>query len=151
MGRLRIWTFVLAGQAQPDLREPMVFFGNVELCAARGRQRSVSKQNASQSLDTNIRTGETGRWDSTEHTNRGMDQMSTGMSRRHFLTHLAGYSALALPTMQFVRGLRGAEEKLKKENKSLIVFWMGGGPSHMDLWDLKPESPNGGEFKQIET
>jgi len=73
------------------------------------------------------------------------------MSRRHFLTHLAGYSALALPTMQFVRGLRGAAEDLKKQNKSLIVFWMGGGPSHMDLWDLKPESQNGGEFKPIDT
>src|SRR5437879_6182032 len=73
------------------------------------------------------------------------------MNRRHFLSHLAGYSAMAIPGMQFLSGLRAAEDKLKKENKSLIVFWMGGGPSHMDLWDLKPESPNGGEFKQIET
>jgi hypothetical protein len=53
--------------------------------------------------------------------------------------------------MQFLQGLRAAEQKLKKENKSLIIMWMGGGPSHMDLWDLKPDSQNGGEFKPIET
>src|SRR5437899_30749 len=73
------------------------------------------------------------------------------MNRRHFLSHLAGYSAMAIPGMQFRSGLRAAEDKLKKESKSLIIFWMGGGPSHMDLWDLKPGSQNGGEFKPIDT
>jgi hypothetical protein len=34
---------------------------------------------------------------------------------------------------------------------SVILIWQGGGPSHMDLWDLKPGSQNGGEFKEIET
>ena len=53
--------------------------------------------------------------------------------------------------MQFLSGLRAAETTLKKENKSLIILWMGGGPSHMDLWDLKPGSQNGGEFKPIKT
>src|SRR6202790_3410185 len=77
--------------------------------------------------------------------------MTSGMSRRHFLTHVAGASALAVPGLQFINGLRAAETKLKKENKSLVIFWMGGGPSHMDLWDLKPGSQNGGEFKEIET
>jgi len=28
---------------------------------------------------------------------------------------------------------------------------MGGGPSHMDLWDLKPGQPTGGDFKPIKT
>jgi hypothetical protein len=77
--------------------------------------------------------------------------MSRGMNRRHFLTHVAGASALAVPGMQFLQGLRAAEAKLKKENKSLVVFWMSGGPSHMDLWDLKPGQPTGGEFKPIKT
>ncbi len=77
--------------------------------------------------------------------------MMTGMTRRHFLTHVAGASALAVPGMQFLSGLRAAEPMLKKENKSLIILWMGGGPSHMDLWDLKPGSQNGGEFKPIKT
>lgn len=77
--------------------------------------------------------------------------MQTGMSRRHFLSHVAGAAALAVPSVGFVQGLRAVETKLKKENKSLVIFWMGGGPSHMDLWDLKPGAPTGGEFKQIKT
>jgi hypothetical protein len=73
------------------------------------------------------------------------------MNRRHFLQHAATASALALPTFNFVQGLRAAEDKLKKENKSLVIFWMGGGASHMDLWDLKPGASTGGEFKPIKT
>src|SRR5262245_4371558 len=77
--------------------------------------------------------------------------MNTGMNRRHFLKHVAGFSALAVPSLQFLHGLRAAEDKLKKENKSLIIFWMGGGPSHMDLWDLKPGAQTGGDFKPRKT
>jgi hypothetical protein len=74
-----------------------------------------------------------------------------GMTRRHFLTHVAGASAVVVSGLQFLHGLKAAETKLKKENKSLIILWMGGGPSHMDLWDLKPGSQNGGEFKPIKS
>jgi hypothetical protein len=28
--------------------------------------------------------------------------------------------------------------------KSVIWLWMGGGPSQLDTWDPKPDSPNGG-------
>jgi hypothetical protein len=77
--------------------------------------------------------------------------MSAGMNRRHFLKHVATASALAVPGMQFWQGLRAAAPKLKKDNKSLIILWMGGGPSHMDLWDLKPGAQTGGEFKPIKT
>src|SRR6266478_7322374 len=77
--------------------------------------------------------------------------MAFPMNRRHFMKHLAGLSALAIPGMQFVQRLRAAESTLKKEGKSLIVLWMGGGPSHMDLWDLKPGEATGGEFKPMKT
>ena len=60
------------------------------------------------------------------------------MNRRHFMQHVAGASALAGPSIGFIRSLKAAEENLKKQGKSLVIFWMGGGPSHMDLWDLKP-------------
>jgi hypothetical protein len=73
------------------------------------------------------------------------------MNRRHFLAHVAGASALAIPGLSFWNGLRAAETALKKENKSLIILWMGGGPSHLDTWDPKPDSENGGEFKPIKT
>ncbi|MFN5291526.1 MAG: DUF1501 domain-containing protein [Gemmataceae bacterium] len=75
----------------------------------------------------------------------------SNMNRRHFMQHMAGASAMMLPAAKFMQGIRAAESKLKKENKSLIIFWMGGGPSHMDLWDLKPGEQTGGEFKPIKT
>jgi len=72
-------------------------------------------------------------------------------NRRHFLKHMAGFSLMALPGMQFIQRLRAAEPVLKKANKSIIVLWMSGGPSHMDTWDLKPGTDTGGEFKAIKT
>jgi Protein of unknown function (DUF1501) len=72
-------------------------------------------------------------------------------SRRHFLKHVAGLSALAVPGASFVQSLRAAAPELKKKHKSLILLWMPGGPSTIDLWDLKPDSPNAGEFRPIKT
>ena len=74
-----------------------------------------------------------------------------GMTRRHFFGHMAT-TALALPAMQFFGSMQAQAAELKRNNKSCILLWMGGGPSHMDTWDLKPESEkNGGEFKPIAT
>ena len=73
------------------------------------------------------------------------------MNRRHFLRHVASASALAVPGMQFWQELRAAAPKLKKNNKSVIILWMGGGPATIDLWDLKPGEQTGGEFKPIKT
>jgi Protein of unknown function (DUF1501) len=71
--------------------------------------------------------------------------------RRHFFKHMAGLSLMAASGSSFVGGLRAAEKSLKKNHKSLIILWMGGGPSTIDLWDMKPGHANGGEFKPIET
>src|SRR6266404_7579376 len=73
------------------------------------------------------------------------------MNRRHFLSHVAGLSALALPGMNFMKAMAKDAPELKRKGKSLIVLWMGGGPSTIDLWDLKPGAPTGGEFKPIST
>jgi hypothetical protein len=73
------------------------------------------------------------------------------MNRRHFLKHVAGAAAVTVPGLEFLQGLRAAAPELKKTSKSLVIFWMGGGPSHMDLWDVKPGQPTGGEFKNIKT
>src|SRR5262249_10597095 len=34
---------------------------------------------------------------------------------------------------------------------SVIIMWMGGGPATIDIWDLKPGRPTGGEFREIQT
>ena len=82
-----------------------------------------------------------------------LDDLTTprGMTRRHFLGHLAT-TAMAVPAMQFVSALQAQGQAVRKANKSCILLWMGGGPSHLDTWDLKPESEkNGGPFHPIAT
>ena len=74
-----------------------------------------------------------------------------GMSRRHFTSHLAGAAALATPATAFTNTLLANAADMKKRHKAAILLWMGGGPSTMDIWDLKPGAPTGGEFKQIST
>ncbi|MCS6977982.1 MAG: DUF1501 domain-containing protein [Gemmatales bacterium] len=67
------------------------------------------------------------------------------------MRHLAGFSLMAGPSLAFVQRLIAAAPQMKRDRKSLIILWMGGGPSHMDLWDMKPDSPNGGAFKPMKT
>ena len=74
-----------------------------------------------------------------------------GMTRRHFMSHLAGASALALPAISFTNTLMASATDMKKRHKSAIMLWMGGGPATIDIWDLKPGAPTGGEFKPIAT
>ena len=62
----------------------------------------------------------------------------SGMTRRHFMQHLAGASALALPAISFTNALAANSADLKKRHKSAILLWMGGGPATIDIWDLKP-------------
>jgi hypothetical protein len=38
-----------------------------------------------------------------------------------------------------------------RRKRSCILLWMNGGPSQMDTFDLKPGTPNGGPFKEIDT
>ncbi len=68
-------------------------------------------------------------------------------NRRHFLKHMAGLSLMAFPAFRFLQGIQAFAKELKKDNKSLIILWMSGGPPTIDLWDMKPGQPTGGEFK----
>ena len=45
---------------------------------------------------------------------------------------------------------RAAAADKKTPKRSCILLWMNGGPSTIDLWDLKPNHENGGPYKQIE-
>ncbi|AMV17469.1 DUF1501 domain-containing protein [Planctomyces sp. SH-PL14] len=64
----------------------------------------------------------------------------TVQSRRWFLkAGLAGLGGLMSPSL-----LRaGTEAAATKPNskKSVILIWLSGGPSHIDMWDPKPEAP----------
>src|SRR5688500_1495940 len=69
-------------------------------------------------------------------------------SRRWFLqTGLTGVAGLSLPALLAAQAkakdphpdpLPGGEGVGKK---SVILFWLSGGPSHIDMWDPKPDAP----------
>jgi Protein of unknown function (DUF1501) len=67
-----------------------------------------------------------------------------GLSLPHFLS----WKALAATTMNGVQ--RG---KPFGNAKSVILLFLQGGPSHLDIWDPKPDAPSNirGEFKPIKT
>jgi hypothetical protein len=74
-------------------------------------------------------------------------------SRRWFLqTGLAGLAGLSLPAL-----LRGRAEAASQgqpiRKTAVILFWLSGGPSHLDMWDPKPNAPREvrGPFKPIAT
>ncbi|MCE9532915.1 MAG: DUF1501 domain-containing protein [Planctomycetes bacterium] len=60
---------------------------------------------------------------------------------------MAGLGALGLPSFQ---ALATATPVRKK---SVILFWLSGGPSHIDMWDPKPDAPDNvrGPFQSIAT
>ncbi|MEL7497110.1 MAG: DUF1501 domain-containing protein [Planctomycetota bacterium] len=78
-------------------------------------------------------------------------QTPTGMNRRHFMRHMAGASALAGSAIAMGQTLKANATTLSKNRKAAILLWMGGGPSTMDIWDLKPGANTGGPFKPIST
>lgn len=73
------------------------------------------------------------------------------MNRRHFLKHVAATSALAIPGLEFIRTIQANAQELRRQNKSVIIMWMGGGPATIDMWDLKPGASTGGEFRPVQT
>ena len=59
-------------------------------------------------------------------------------SRRWFLR--AGLSGFAgMSAGELLR--RRAEAGMARSPKSVILFWLSGGPSHIDMWDPKPDAP----------
>ena len=72
-------------------------------------------------------------------------------SRRHFLSHCAMGGAMTLGATQFLTHLDAHADEVRKNQKACILVWLGGGAPTIDMWDLKPGSKNGGEFKPIST
>jgi hypothetical protein len=57
-------------------------------------------------------------------------------SRRWFLqTGLAGLATLGLPKLQ------ASPARVSSRKTAVILFWLSGGPSHIDMWDPKPDAP----------
>src|SRR5262245_54888218 len=76
-----------------------------------------------------------------------------GMSRRNFLKIGAFGAGLPLADMLRARAHASAPAAQASSRKAAIMIYLPGGPSHMDMYDLKPEAPSEyrGEFRPINT
>jgi hypothetical protein len=71
-------------------------------------------------------------------------------SRRDLLKlAAAGYAAYS--SSGWLERLAAATADDPRRKRSCILLWMNGGPSTIDMWDLKPGHANGGPFKEIAT
>ncbi len=80
------------------------------------------------------------------------DLKQTRVPRRGFLQ--AGMlGATGLTLSQLLRSQAAAAPSQAASEQSVIILWMRGGPSHIDMWDPKPEAPEDyrGEFGTIST
>ncbi len=75
----------------------------------------------------------------------------TELNRRRWLhTAAAGLGSFGLAD---VLRLRAAAAARVPKADACIILYLNGGPSHLDMWDLKPDAPEGvrGPFKPIAT
>jgi hypothetical protein len=83
---------------------------------------------------------------------RSGDRFCDGITRRNFLKVGAlGVGGLTLGDLLALKARGGVSAG--SQTRSIIMVYLNGGPSHMDLYDLKPEAPveYRGEFKPIRT
>lgn len=80
-----------------------------------------------------------------------------GNHRRDFLRigTSAGLMGLSLPELLRLEAAAAGRVPAQRSRKanSVIMVWLAGGPATIDMWDLKPEAPEGirGEFKPMAT
>src|SRR6516162_9406000 len=76
-----------------------------------------------------------------------------GLTRRDILRAGAlGFGGLSLPGLLTLES-RAAAATTRRRVRSVILLFLSGGPSHLDMWDLKPEAPEEirGTFRPIAT
>jgi hypothetical protein len=80
-----------------------------------------------------------------------------GFSRRDFIkVGSAGLLGLTLPQLLKLESEARAEPAVSRPTRranSVIMVWLAGGPATIDMWDLRPNAPEGirGEFREIPT
>ena len=75
-----------------------------------------------------------------------------GQTRREFL-QIGALGSIGLSLPQYLAAKQAGAVKKGKENRACILLFNLGGPSHIDLWDMKPDAPSEirGPFKPIRT
>ena len=72
------------------------------------------------------------------------------LGRRDFL-RLASAGVIGFSFSGWLEALAEDAADNPARRRSCILLWMNGGPSQMDTFDLKPNSPNGGTFRETAT
>jgi hypothetical protein len=74
------------------------------------------------------------------------------VNRRAFL-QVGAAGLLGLTLADVLRAEAGREGSTRKRATGVILVFLDGGPSHIDMWDLKPEAPLEirGEFRPVAT
>jgi hypothetical protein len=82
----------------------------------------------------------------------GRTRLCDGWTRREVL-RVGGLGALGLSLADWCRAEAAGLVRPRATAKSVILIFNCGAPSHIDLWDMKPDAPAEvrGEFKPIET
>ena len=82
------------------------------------------------------------------------EKCTPAFDRRHFLRFSlgagAGLAAASLPHSVLAQQTV-AKQAAGAGAKSVIMFWMGGGPTQYETFDPKPGQKNGGTYKAIDT
>jgi len=72
----------------------------------------------------------------------GTGSYCDGLTRRSFVQlGVAGMASLGLGDVLRAKALSAPLNKPATSKKSAILIWLDGGPSHLDLYDLKPDAP----------
>ncbi len=77
-----------------------------------------------------------------------------GLTRREVLRAGAlGLAGLSLPGLLRLEQAAASSLPSRPRAKSVILLFLSGGPSHLDMWDLKPEAPEEirGTFQPVAT
>src|SRR5882672_5323023 len=84
--------------------------------------------------------------------NTSSGQYCDGISRRSFL-RAGGLALGGLAWSDFLRLKAAGALAPEGRTKSVIMICLGGGPSHVDTYDMKPEAPAEirGEFRPIKS
>jgi uncharacterized protein (DUF1501 family) len=76
--------------------------------------------------------------------------MTLELTRRGWL-RCAGLGVATTGLSGWMERLAAAAAPHPARKRSCILLWMNGGPSTIDLWDLKPGHANGGPFRETAT
>jgi hypothetical protein len=74
-------------------------------------------------------------------TGRGSATNCDGVTRRDFMT-AGALSAIGLSLPQYLAAKEAGVVRKEADNRACIMIFNLGAPSHIDLWDMKPEAPS---------